>query len=102
MRTTAAAALNPDFVKDDHCPNCRRAVDSATNVDDDSLKPVPGDLSCCIGCAAVLTYQDDMTVRELTPEEFLALSADNRTELARMAAAVKEVHEDHPGIIGEV
>ncbi len=84
------------YVKDDHCPNCGRDVDSATNVDDDDLHPTPGDVSCCIGCAAVLTYQDDMTMRQLTPEEFLALPADVRTQLASMAAAVKQVHEDHP------
>ena len=94
--------MNPDFVTDDHCPNCGRACDSATNVDDDELRPKPGDLSCCIGCAVTLTYNDDMTSRILTPDEFLALPIEVRTELSRMAAAVKQVHEDHPDAIGEV
>jgi hypothetical protein len=38
-------------------------------------------------------------LRQLTAEEFLALPDDVRTQLSKMAAAVKQVHEDHPCVL---
>ena len=81
---------------EDHCPNCGCDLDSATNSYDESLKPEPGDVCCCIHCAAVLTYQDDMIIRKLKDEEFLALPENARLELARYANAVKQIHDADP------
>ena len=76
------------------CPECGAMLDDATNMEDDSLKPEPGDISCCIECAVVLEYQDDMQMRKLSADEFLALPDDVRLEIAKYARAIHKVHEE--------
>ncbi len=76
------------------CPECGAMLDDATNTEDASLKPEPGDISCCIGCAVVLEYQDDMQMRKLSADEFLALPDDVRLEIAKYARAIHKVHEE--------
>lgn len=74
------------------CPNCNAQLDDATNLDDESLRPKPGDVSCCIKCAAVLEYQDDMTLRVLSSDELLDLPDDVRLEIVSYSQAVLKMH----------
>jgi len=85
--------VKDERLKDTVCPNCDAKLNDATNVGDDSLRPEPGDLSACIKCAAALTYQDDMTLRMLSADEFLELPDDVRLELADYSRAVHAAHE---------
>lgn len=55
------------------------------------MDPVPGDLSVCAHCFTLLTYNDDLTSRPLTPNEFLELPDDARLELTRALGALIEV-----------
>lgn len=42
----------------DHCPRCEQKLDAATSLD--FKTPMPGDLSVCIHCAAVLQWSPIM------------------------------------------
>ena len=46
---------------EDNCPHCGKMLDSATNMEDDTL-PKPKDLSVCIGCGGLNYYSDDMAL----------------------------------------
>jgi hypothetical protein len=52
-------------VKEQACPWCWWKLDAATNITEGGSvdPPVSGDVTVCIGCAAVLFFRDDMTLR---------------------------------------
>ncbi len=76
------AGKQPDARMDAHgkllpastCPSCGVKLNSATMADAKAGRkaPGPGDFSVCIGCAQVLRYEPDMTVRNALPEELTA------------------------------
>jgi hypothetical protein len=55
------------------------------------VDPEPGDLSVCVHCLTLLTYNDDLTSRVLEIVEFLGLPDDTRLELTRALKALIEV-----------
>jgi hypothetical protein len=55
------------------------------------VTPEPGDLSVCAHCFTLLMFDDDLTSRALTPDEFLELPSETRLELTRALAALIEV-----------
>jgi hypothetical protein len=57
------------------------------------LHPLPGDLSVCAHCMTFLVFNDDLTSRGLTPDEFLELPDDARLELTRALKALMEVQD---------
>jgi hypothetical protein len=47
------------------CPNCGKLFELASG----PVKPSAGDFTICICCATCLKFNDDLTVRRLTPQE---------------------------------
>lgn len=73
------------------CPKCDEPITGASSVFEKEVAPVPGDVSICAHCTTLLTFNDDLTSRILTPDEFLELDDDTRLELTRALAALIEV-----------
>lgn len=66
--------------------------------------PRPGKVCLCAGCGDALLFCEDMTLRAMTPDEFMAMPVEHRRELIRLrgllAAARKTVRRprhDRPG-----
>lgn len=52
-------------VKPCPCPRCDRVIDAASG----PTRPRKDDVSICIYCGAMLFFNEDLTLREATPEE---------------------------------
>lgn len=65
------------------CPRCGKSCDSAMALDGRDVRPKPGDLTVCFGCAAPLEFGDAaMPPRWLTFEDFGRLESKARQSLA--------------------
>jgi len=72
----------------DRCPGCGYAVDRAGNVDGER-GPEPGDLSVCMKCALPLVFGPTLRLKSLTTRMLLELTPEERSQLARVVAAVE-------------
>ena len=68
-------ALPPVETRGGLCPKCGATLDAASGISG-ARHPKPGDMSICLYCAVVLVYEDAMTSRLMTAEEFMALPID--------------------------
>jgi hypothetical protein len=59
------------------CLACGKTFDAATDAESNKT-PSPGDTTICLGCGHVMTFTDDLTVRELTSEEIHEVAGDPR------------------------
>jgi len=50
-------------LKPNKCPTCGRILDATTSVQGEQT-PSPNDISICMYCAALLIFNDDMTLRK--------------------------------------
>jgi hypothetical protein len=57
-----------------HCPSCGCKLSAATNADHQTAPPAPGDYNVCIGCAEVLVFQPDMSLRLATVTDLIDLT----------------------------
>ena len=65
------------LTKLNHCPHCGKELDAATSVIQ-GVEAVPNedDLTICLGCAAVLFFNADGTVRAPRPGEVEAVKRE--------------------------
>ena len=70
----------------DCCPACGYVFELASTVSGEEVKPQPGDVTICFGCADVLVFGPDMLTRAITADERAAWPTDyrNAVELARL------------------
>ena len=73
------------------CPCCGYVIDCAACPERPGAKPRPGDLSLCLGCAEVLAFNQDMTLREATIEDLMQLSPQQQAELGRAQKFIRTV-----------
>jgi hypothetical protein len=66
------------------CPNCGKVLDAVTGVDHENA-PVAGSVTICINCSGLSVFQDDLTLREPTPEEMADLMAQPEVQRVLMA-----------------
>lgn len=81
----------PTYLPGKICPKCKEPLTGASAVFGEQVDPVSGDVSICIHCLTLLTYNDDLTSRVLEIVEFLGLPDDTRLELTRALRALIEV-----------
>ena len=72
------------------CPNCGYELDAATKVEGSKGAPEPGDVTVCMGCAALLQWDSE---KKLTPARLDEMPAEMRGTLEKVIAAVKEVRK---------
>lgn len=65
------------------CLNCGSLLDAATQPDDPSLQPKPGELTMCTYCGAILVFDEEMRHRLPTPEENEQIERDPRVRNTR-------------------
>jgi len=58
------------------CPLCNYKLTGATILSGDDDVPHEGDISVCLNCGQILTYQADLTVRKVTGQEVRELMDD--------------------------
>lgn len=58
------------------CPNCKKTMDSATSIDRDNHKPIPGDISICLYCQSLLIFDDNLMSQNPTQEQIDELKSD--------------------------
>ena len=57
------------------CVECGALNDSAARLEDDCV-PKPGDMTICFDCHHLMVFADDMTTRNPTDEEIVAIAGD--------------------------
>ncbi len=70
------------------CPSCRYETNCSSVIYAPApCTPKPGDTSICLNCGQLRTYQADLTLRKISPEEIKGLMEDSdawaATEKAR-------------------
>lgn len=69
-----------------NCLSCGIETDAATSVDED-CSPEPGDVTVCLCCGHIMSYDDDLKLRELTREQQIAVAGDQRILAVQRARA---------------
>ena len=57
------------------CPACGHRITSASHVAT-ATAPVPGDFTVCLYCSTLLTFADDLSLRNLTDAEMIEAAGD--------------------------
>jgi hypothetical protein len=60
------------------CLSCGKVFDMATDMTSDDAPSSSGDVTICLYCGHLMAFNDDLTVRELTPQEMHAVAGDPR------------------------
>jgi transcription initiation factor IIE alpha subunit len=72
-----------------NCPKCKEPLDAATSNED--ISPKPGDLTICINCGTMLKFNHNLSIEELTTDEFMDLHDDERIALKNMQTAIMAI-----------
>ena len=74
------------IIADQLCPWCGKHINRAGNLDDERLKPNPGDIVICLDCGEASVFKGDMSgVRKPTDDEFVEIAADPDYQKHRLA-----------------
>ena len=76
--------------KESRCPVCRHITSGATNITNTDDKEVPreGDVTVCLHCASPSVFNSDLTLHQLTSEDWGRLSPMEQRELEVAQKAV--------------
>lgn len=74
------------------CPMCKQKLDASTRFGDD-YKPKPGDITICIMCGAILTYEYDLEIRLATLMEINCLDLEETRRLKVYSRAIQLLKE---------
>lgn len=73
------------------CKVCGYKFDCATAPTEDITKrPRPGDFSLCMKCGEIYVFAEDMTVREPSLNEMMALDRENHKHLENIQVMIRE------------
>lgn len=74
------------------CPHCGRHRDGCTGVKDDE-GPEVGAIAFCFDCGGIAEFDEDLQLREISPDRYLALPDDVRLAVARMSREIIQYQE---------
>lgn len=74
--------------KESACLNCGYIMTHAFCVGEEAALPNPGDYTLCINCAHLMCFADDLSLRDLTDKEIVAIAGDRR-----LLVATKAIHK---------
>lgn len=83
---------NGERLPESGCPACgeRLNATASTNTPENPGKrPEPGDITLCGHCGSWLWFNEDYSMRLMTPQEAAALPDDVRTHMAKLRAAIR-------------
>jgi hypothetical protein len=55
------------------CTNCKRSLNAVASATAD-VEPVPNDITICFYCGHIMTYDDSLKLRDLTPDEVVEVA----------------------------
>lgn len=69
------------------CLNCGKKLNGIAQIDNAPTEalPEPGDISFCMYCGHIMSFGEDLKLRELTSEEMLEVAGDERILAASRA-----------------
>lgn len=71
------------------CPTCAYQLDAALCPDDKYYRPQAGDLSVCLGCGAILRFDQNLKLAAVESLDDLGLDDDLRFSLLRAQQAAR-------------
>jgi predicted nucleic-acid-binding Zn-ribbon protein len=80
---------NKHFVMKDSCPYCGHNFDSASMPGDETIRPVPGDITLCIKCGEVSQFGDEM---ELSPFNVSQLNLEQLKDIRQKQYLIAVFH----------
>lgn len=79
-------------ISEARCPSCRHAVNSASNMH--GKRPLPGDITVCVRCAAVSQFDVKMRLNPVTQKQLDQLPPEHRKELWRMRKGILDIDRE--------
>lgn len=73
------------------CPCCGKIIDAASVLGEEKVTPRPGDISFCLYCGQLLTFDDELVPKEATEAVLDDLDDEDRKTFARMRKAQRDV-----------
>lgn len=73
------------IIQDQLCPWCAKHINRASNLDDEGLKPNPGDVMLCLDCGEAAIYAADLRLRKPTDDEHVEIADDPDYQKHRLA-----------------
>lgn len=74
--------------RDARCPKCHKQLTGASDPIG-KAEPSPDDISVCAYCGALLTFNNDLTVREASRDDLASLSPELAWKLGLIVGAVR-------------
>lgn len=71
------------------CPRCDRWLDRTSHGRGAAVLPKPGDLTLCIGCCALLVFDDNMRLAEPSAEILADIDAETMAEVEQIKTAIR-------------
>jgi len=75
--------MNAPNHKKDECPKCGYAVDSATELHHEPVKPSAGDFSLCLSCGSLLRFDRELLLGHASADELDELDDAQRSEIRK-------------------
>lgn len=74
----------------DKCPHCGYELNACSNPDDLESKEIPkkGDISICINCAKILTFDKDLKLQPCPEEKINSLDEDTLKIIVKTKAII--------------
>lgn len=89
-RLRLSSPSNGQAVPECRCPTCGHTFDCADSFSGPH-RPRPGDISICISCRSLNVFAMDLTVRQPTNQELIAVAGDPK--IRAMTNAIARAHE---------
>lgn len=77
-------------MKPQPCPKCGKILDRAGSLEE-SEPPDPDSLTVCLGCEAVLRFDKEMVLRQMTQKEIEDLPTEDLEVVAQILRSVRRM-----------
>jgi len=84
--------INEHFVKKDFCPTCGKSIDSAYDIASKKAKPLPGDISICVGCEEILEFDQNLTLIKCDQTKLNKFEKENLFRLIHLLREGKKIY----------
>lgn len=75
------------------CPSCSYIHDALTDARGGVEKPSPGDYTVCLNCAALLTFQDDLSIKLMSEEEKQLVNPEDMVFIHKVQSTIRSLPE---------
>lgn len=76
------------------CPVCGYKMEAQSRVSPGQGAPQPGNLAICAGCAALLQFQPDMSLKEIPQEHIQMLPSEAQNAIKEIQQFIRDVRKN--------